>query len=115
MNGSGQIGTQRYFLISYFIRLLDTNTRLLFRRCGSYAPVLIWNARHPECPGADCIAPLHRFPGLKLKSPKDVAIAVIIHMSGKRLPARDKVVCALRAFIMRVINMLDYRLARMQN
>ena len=82
MNGSGQIGTQRHFSNFLFHSPLDINTRLLFRRCSSYAPVLIWNARHPECPGADCIAPLHRFPGLKLKSPKDVAIAVIIHMSG---------------------------------
>src|SRR5580693_7857620 len=113
MKGSGQIGTQRHSSNFVFYLPLDTNTRLLFRRCGSYAPVLIWNARHPECPGADCIAPLHRFPGLKLKSPKDVAIAVIIHMSGKRLPARNKVVCALGSFIVRVINMLDYRLARM--
>src|SRR5437868_61263 len=82
---------------------------------GRNSALIIWNARQPEDPGADRIAPHHRFSSLVLQHLQDIAVTLCIDVTLKRLPLRNEVAGTICAVVMRIVDVLNDSFSRMQN
>lgn len=93
----------------------DANqTALSVMNLASYAPLVVRDSCEPINPIANCISPFDCFSGLVLKSLKNVAIPLLTDSAVECFPLRHELRCMLCAFVMRIVDVLNYRLTRMQ-
>jgi hypothetical protein len=81
----------------------------------SHSAALIGYARNLQEPIADSIAPNNRMPGLIFEAPQNFLITILIDSPFQGLPLRHKTCRSLRAFVVRIVDVLDDRLPRMQD
>src|SRR5450631_433916 len=75
---------------------------------------LVRNAGQAVYPVADGVAPDEGLSGLVLEARQDVAVAIFVDVTLQHFPLRDEVAGPIRAVVVRIVNVLNYRLPGMQ-
>ncbi len=75
----------------------------------------VWDSREVKNPVVDGVTPHNRLRRLILEPGKDVAITLVVHVAPQHLPLLNEILRAVRALIVRIVNVLNHGLARVED